>query len=449
MRNYRNAILNKSLRIFTTVLILFNISLAVFAQQPELKLTADEQQQVVDSIALFMTNHYVFADKGKEMSEVVRKNLNDGVYTTLTDPIAFAGRLTADLLTVNNDRHIGVRFMPDQIATLKADIANKDDMVLSETQKKQAAQMNYHFKEVKILPGNIGYLKFNMFMEASLAGPTAIAAMNFLANTDALIIDLTQNGGGSPTLIQLITSYFFEEPTHLNSFYLREGDRIDQFWTLPYVPGSKMTATDLYVLTSSNTFSGAEEFSYNLKNLERATLVGETTGGGAHPVDAHVINGHFAIFIPFARAVNPITQTNWEGTGVEPDVKTEAGKAFDKAYLMALEKLAEKEQDEGRKHLLSWTLEGMKAKQNPVMIDEKMMKQYAGVYGPRTIQVENGELWYQRENRPRMKMIPMSADTFMFGELEYFRLKFIRQEDKVTALEGHYDNGTVDRNDKS
>ncbi len=419
------------------------------ADQPEIKLTKQEKAQVVDSITRFMADKYVFPDMGKKMGDLITQNLKDGAYENISNPQDFAGKLTEDLRTVNNDRHIGVQYNPEYIAMMKKANADENNKELEEYEKRRSEYSNYNFKEVKILPGNVGYLKFNSFQDASIAGPTAIAAMNFLAHTDALIIDLTDNGGGSPSLIQLITTYFFEEPEHLNSFYIREGDKTEQFWTLPYVPGPKMTKTDIYVLTSGYTFSGAEEFTYNLKNLKRATIVGETTGGGAHPVDMHIINDHFGISIPFGKAVNPVTNTNWEGTGVEPDVKVTRDKAMETAYMLALEKRLEKEEDKEIRHSLAWTIDGIKAKQNPVNVDEKTMKLYVGVYGPRKITLENGELYYQRENRPKMKMVPMKDDMFMFNDIDYFRVKFIKEGNKVVALEGNYDNGRTDRNDKS
>jgi retinol-binding protein 3 len=419
------------------------------ADQPEIKLTKQEKTQVVDSISKFMADKYVFPDVGKKIGDVVTKNLKDGVYESITNPEEFAGKLTEDMRSVNNDRHIGVKFSPDYIAMVNKANADENNKEMEEYEKRTNEYTNYNFKEVKILPGNVGYLKFNSFKDASAAGPTAIAAMNFLAYTDALIIDLTDNGGGSPSLIQLITTYFFNEPEHLNSFYIREGDKTEQFWTLPYVPGPKMTETDIYVLTSGNTFSGAEEFTYNLKNLKRATIVGETTGGGAHPVNMHIINDHFAVSVPFGKAINPITNTNWEGTGIEPDVKVSKDKAMETAYLLALEKRMEKEENKEIKQSVAWTIDGIKAKQNPVTLDEKTLKLYAGQYGPRKITLENGELFYQREGRPKMKMVPMKADLFMFDDIDYFRVKFIREGDKVVALEGNYDNGSTDRNEKS
>ncbi len=148
-------------------------------------------------------------------------------------------------LTINNDRHIGVRYMPERIAMIKKAEEDENNKELEEYEKRQREYSNFYFKEIKMLPGNVGYLKFNGFMDASVAGPTAVAAMNFLAHSDALIIDLTDNGGGSPSLIQLITTYFFDDSEHLNSFYIRDGEQTHQFWTLTYVPGERMLETDL------------------------------------------------------------------------------------------------------------------------------------------------------------------------------------------------------------
>jgi C-terminal processing protease CtpA/Prc len=312
-------------------------------------------------------------------------------------------------------------------------------------QKKLSRMDNHGFKEVKILDGNIGYLKFNFFSDAQEAFRVAVGALAFLANCDALIVDLRENGGGSPQMIQLLSSYFFSgEPRHLNSFYYRLDERTDQFWTLPYVPGAKLAETDLYVLTSKYTFSGAEEFTYNLKNMKRATIVGETTGGGAHPVRLEVLNDDFWMRVPFARAVNPVSHTNWEGTGVEPEIKVPAAQALSKAHLLALEKLTAKETDERIKPMFQWALDGVNAELNPATITPEAKASYTGSYGPRRIFIEDGVLFYQREGRPKMKMIPMREDYFRFAEAPAFRLKIVRRDGKVNGIEGHYDDGTID-----
>jgi C-terminal processing protease CtpA/Prc len=140
---------------------------------------------------------------------------------------------------------------------------------------------NCGFRKVEILPGNIGYLKFDMFADASFCGPTVVAAMNFLAHVDAIIFDLRENGGGDPKMVALVLSYLFDQPTHVNDLYNRKDDATTQYWTLPFVPGIRLGSAPAFVLIAKRTFSGAEEFTYDLKNLKRATIVGETTGGGA------------------------------------------------------------------------------------------------------------------------------------------------------------------------
>jgi C-terminal processing protease CtpA/Prc len=160
-----------------------------------------------------------------------------------------------------------------------------------------------------------------------------------LADVSALIVDLRENGGGSPAMVAHVTSYLFSKRVHLNDLWERVGNKTTEYWTKPELPGKKVRDdVPVYVLTSNRTFSGAEEFSYNLRNLKRATIVGETTGGGAHPVMGQRVNDHFMIGVPFARAINPYSKTNWEGTGVEPHVKVPAGEAMTTALRMIAEK---------------------------------------------------------------------------------------------------------------
>jgi C-terminal processing protease CtpA/Prc len=166
--------------------------------------------------------------------------------------------------------------------------------------------------------------------------------MNFLAHTNALIIDLRQCRGGNPGMVALISSYLFDgEPLHLNSLYWREEDFTQQYWTLPYVPGKRYSDKPVYVLTSPATFSAGEEFAYNLQTRQRATLVGATTGGGAHPGSPYRLHPHFEVFIPVGRAINPVTNDNWEGKGVIPDITVAQEKALNVAHRLALETIIE------------------------------------------------------------------------------------------------------------
>jgi C-terminal processing protease CtpA/Prc len=208
-----------------------------------------------------------------------------------------------------------------------------------ERRNKQMERDNCLFRKVEILPNNIGYIKFDGFMDAGFCGPTVVAAMGFVAHTDAVIFDIRENGGGQPAMVTMIASYLFDKPTHLIDIYNRKEDTTTQNWTLSYLPGQRLTTQPVFVVTSKRTFSGAEEFAFDLKNQKRATIVGETTGGGAHPVSGHLVADYFMVGVPFAKSLDPVTKTNWEGTGVEPDVKVPAADALETAQKLALEKI--------------------------------------------------------------------------------------------------------------
>lgn len=301
--------------------------------------------KVIDGAVAALNETYVFPETAKKMEEAVKAHQKKGDYDSITDGDDFAKRLTDDFQAVSHDQHLHVMFSPAPLPDMEA---QRPDPQRQDEERKDLERVNCGFNKAEILEGNVGYLKFDFFADPGICGPTAVAAMNFLGNTDAIIFDLRENGGGDPKMVAFVSSYLFAERTHLNDLWTRKGAITDQYWTLPYVPGKRLDGKPAFVLTSKNTFSGGEEFTYNLKTLKRATIVGETTGGGAHPVRGHRITEHFGIGVPFARAINPVTQTNWEGTGVEPDVKVAAADALTTAQKLAAEKLAAKPANPGK-----------------------------------------------------------------------------------------------------
>ena len=246
------------LRLMACLLLLSWISAfpAVFAGEGKARvLTAADREQAVTLITDTLEEKYVFPAVADKMKAHVTKRLKKGAYDTLTNPSAFAETLTNDLREICKDKHLRVRFQAGPRKVRQQEEPDRDEIFA------RMSERNFGFQEIKRLPGNIGYLDLRGFFDAEYAAPTAIAAMNFLAHTDALIIDLRRNGGGSPNMIQLMTSYFFQDSVHLNSFYIREGDKTEQYWTQSHVQGPKMTDTDIYILTGPRTFSAAEEFS--------------------------------------------------------------------------------------------------------------------------------------------------------------------------------------------
>ena len=425
-----------------TAIIFLWIS-ALFGQEAKAPaLDAAKKQAIVDEIATLLNKNYIFAETAEKLGDALRTKLAAGGFANVNEAPAFAQAVSQLLLDVGKDRHMGFAYNPAMAEDLRRLMGRSEEEAkkVRERQLEEARRDNFGFRKVERLPGNIGYIDFRVFQSPSDAGATAVAAMNFLAYCDAVIVDLRQNGGGDPAQIQLISSYFFDEPVHLNDLYARATDRTENYWTLPYVPGAKAVGADLYILTSARTFSGAEEFTYNMKNLKRATVIGETTGGGAHPTDTMIVQHDFLLRVPFARAINPVSKTNWEGTGVTPDIAVPAAQAFDRAYAMAVEKLAAKASTSERKAEYEWILDAEKAKQNPPRVDGNVLKIYAGVYGERKVTFENGTLFYQRTG-PKYRLVPMTATLFALDGLDNFRVEFVIKDGRAAELVGLYDNG--------
>jgi hypothetical protein len=413
---------------------------------PSPSLDAARKQAIVDEISTLLNKNYIFPDAAKKVEDALRAKLKSGDFDKLNDAREFAQSVSATVLEVSKDKHTGFAYDPESTADIRQLSGQSDEEArkVRERQLLEAQRDNFGFRKVEWLAGNVGYIDFRYFASPDQAGPSAVAAMNFLAYCDAIIVDLRQNGGGDPAQIQLISSYFFTDPAHLNDLYYRAGDKTENFWTLPYVPGPKAAGADLYILTSSRTFSGAEEFTYNMKNLKRATVIGETTGGGAHPTRPMIVQTDYILRVPYARAINPVSKTNWEGTGVAPDIAVPAADAFDRAYVLAVEKLAAKAPDPQRKSeyegIRAWLVAGANAKANPPHVSERTLKTYVGVYGERKVTFENGVLCYQRTG-PKYRLVPMTGNLFALDGLDSFRVEFVVKDGKAVELVGLYDTG--------
>ncbi len=417
--------------------------------QPE-ALDAGRRAAVVKRLGELVALNYVFPDKGKEMQAFINKRQAEGRYDRVDEAREFAGMLTADLRSITQDRHLRVEYSPETVRRIRARTAmsaadrEKEERRAQEEERRN----NYGFAKLEILEGNIGYLELTGFSGNKSAGDAAAAAMNFLANTDAVIIDLRRNGGGSPYTIQFISSYFLKERTHLNSFQWRGQDEIQEFWTFPSVPGKMLYDTGLYILTSRRTFSAAEEFTYNLKNLKRATIVGETTGGGAHPGGFRIVDDDFAVWVPSGRAINPITKTNWEGTGIEPHLAVPQEKALDKAYADALERQLAEAVDEARKFALSWALDWLTAKNEPAEVPPTLLAGYAGRYSGGTVTQEGGTLFVTLQNR-KFRMIPVRPTYFILEGFDSARVEFVpAKSGKDFAITVHLRNGDKEYHEK-
>jgi C-terminal processing protease CtpA/Prc len=307
--------------------------------QAELQMTAASRQQLIEKLIQEVNNSYVFPDLAKKVGASLREQHKRGVYDRIASAQQLSEVLTQELQATTKDRHLRVTYSPETITERKRDAEPSPDEIASRLAMMRSN--NFGVKRVEHLPFNIGYLELVGFAPAPDAADTLAAAMTVLAHTDALIIDLRNNYGGDAATVMLLASYLLDKRTRLNDFYYREGDRIEQRWSSDVIPGLRYgQKRDVYILTSKDTFSAAEDFTYALKNLKRVTVVGETTGGGANPGDDKRLLPNFSLFVPLGRSINPVTKSNWEGVGVTPDVSVCADDALRTAQVAILRKMA-------------------------------------------------------------------------------------------------------------
>ncbi|MCK2214783.1 S41 family peptidase [Actinomadura sp. ATCC 31491] len=288
---------------------------------------------VIDETARLVTEHYVFPETAEQLADLLRRRLAEGAYD-VGDAEKLARLVTADLQSVNGDKHLRLKYhadpvSPEQGAATLESIRRDFDTSLGGAPR------------VELLHGGVAVVELApMLFPLDWAAEPLTAALTLAARAQALIVDLRGNRGGDPDTVAFVCSYLLDERTHLNTMYWRSGERTEQSWSLPHVPGARFGGSKpLYVLSSATTFSAAEELTYDLQQLGRATVVGEPTRGGAHPCKGWTVHPHLEATVPTGRAINPVSGTNWEGTGVQPDVPCPAPESLTRAHTLALAQL--------------------------------------------------------------------------------------------------------------
>jgi retinol-binding protein 3 len=336
----------------------------LFAQEAVL-IDAKTKKEVVTKVAQLMKEKYVFADIGEKMAKYIQQQQKKRTYDSYSELKPFCAKLTSDLREISNDKHLFVFYSPEEAYQVKA--YNK---MLPEEEIKKVKERDYEidkkgnfgFKKVEILDGNIGYLEIKYCSDTDILEEALNGAMKFLSNSDAIIIDMRDNGGGE--MSSLLQSYFLPaKKILLGSANCRDASQNKQSWSMPDIPGKHLLDIELYILTNSKTFSAAEGFTYTMQKLKRAVVVGETTKGGAHPIDVFIVKGDILTQIAICESCNPITKSNWEGTGVKPDIEAKSEDALHVAQVTALEHILKKTTDPEYKDEIKLLL--TKLKNNP------------------------------------------------------------------------------------
>lgn len=327
----------KLTRMLCGIALVSALSGAVWAQT----MTKAQQEQIANKVIAELREKYPFPDLEQKMEAKLKDNLKAGVYAPLTNPADFAGRLTQDLQEISRDRHVSLHYSPEKLEVkpihLKTMYSSAEEL---KQMQEDMRSSNYGTTELRILDGNIGYIRFDMLAPPEIAAETYAAAMRYVANTDALILDLRQCGGArSPDTIPFLTGYFFEHPVHLTDFYLGNTKTPRQIWSSEHVPGPTYYNKPVFMVTSHGTFSGCEAIAYEMQAYKRVKVVGEVTGGGGNPNAMYPIDEHFVLSTAVARGVNPVTGSNWEDKGVQPDIAASRSEGLYVAQRVALETL--------------------------------------------------------------------------------------------------------------
>jgi hypothetical protein len=426
----RNQLIRICIILFAPLLIVLSASIQLVAStDPTRVLDKNEIRATAREFAEVMSSRYIHPAEGDRISALIRKNISSGAYDRLKNGRELAEHLQKDARSINGDRHITIRYSPGYIQSMK----EPDSRRASEKSARLRSRLSNHgFQEIRILSGNIGYLKMNSFNGSREAFETVAAAMGFLAHCDSVIIDLRWNPGGDSRMVQVISSYFLgNEPKILDEFHYREKGRLKQIWSLPFVPGPTLEDKNLYILTSGLTFSAAEGLAYDLQALKRATIVGETTMGGGHAVDQVIVRDKFLVYVPYAVSINPVTGKNFQGAGVEPDVKSDREQALNVAHIHALKKRISLETDPAVKSELQWALDGLSL--HPIQLIPSMRRLYTGSYGPVKITLERGRLYYHF-GPGKLRMAPINDDYFLLENFDAFRIKIVKSNGTVTGI---------------
>jgi len=413
-------------------LFLLTISFACMAQErPQatpVVMTPELTKVVIDTLSKALIASYVFTDKAQVMSKYLHGQLAKGAYRNIKDPQAFAEQISADLQTACPDLHMGFRFNP-QLAQMGPPPTRGPDPHMDSLQNAAMEERNFMFTAVQILPGNVGYVKFNGFVDPTPSAiQTVTAAFRFVQHAKALMIDLRENHGGSPAMVKQVASYFFAEKTRVNDIIIPNKRDTSKGWTDPTATDGLFLRMPMYILTSSGTVSAAEDLTYLMQATKRGTIVGEKTAGGSHPVGPVFLGHGFVAGIPFAHTYNIHTGTEWEGVGVIPDIALKADASLDEVNSALFPN--------------SWFANQQKAVDRPIAPAE--VQAYLGTYdGGLKFYAKDGAFYCENPERGGQvfKLRYISPGFYQLDE--NVQVKFGQQQGSASGMQFYWSDGNI------
>ncbi|WP_371419805.1 S41 family peptidase [Tardiphaga sp.] len=402
------------------------VPVTVASAEAPIALTAAQRTAAIADVVRRVTVRYVFPDRMAAITTRLQAGLASGRYDT-ENPTIFADRVTEDLRGASNDRHMYLRYAPaEYAATLASKAEAKDNAALDALWSRRARRANHGLEEMRILPGNIRYLRITGFQWIDDQTGTAYdAAMRFLRDGDAIIIDLRGNGGGSHAAVRYLLSHFMD-PDTLDITFLEAGKAPIQSRTLDNLPAGRIKDKPLYVLIDKQVGSGAEAFAYDVQQFHLGKLIGTTTAGAANNNEFSPVAPGFMLSCSYGRPVHPVSQSNWEGVGVVPDIAVDPDRALDVAQSQALEALAGRTgPDPADRADWAWARSAIEARLQPPTLSAARLRALAGQYGTQRIVWRAGSLYQLRRNGQFARLLPLTADGLFTveGFDDHFRIR--------------------------
>jgi hypothetical protein len=403
-------------------------------------ITREQAAQAVTETERLVREKYVFPEMRDKIAARLREGRASGRYS-VTNAEELGSRVTEDLRAASNDKHMSLRWDPQWYEAAVKTPGPPGPAAGEEFWARMARLRNHGIHEVKNLDGNVRYLRLSSFFwMPDVSGRRIDAAMELLKDGDAVIIDLSGNGGGSTASVLYFISHFLPANDDRLLMTFLDGDSSFQSTALSYLPAGRIKAP-LFVITGENTVSAAEEFTYHVKHFKLGTLVGGRTAGAANNNALLPVAPGFQASISFGRPVHPVTKTNWEGVGIEPDVPAAPEKALQTAHLKALEAIAAAA-PEAERAIAQWRVDHHRAVLNPYRASAADQRNYVGTYGERRVWLEGATLMWQREGRPRSKLLPFAKDVYALETDPSVRVRFLGSpKGRSRAVEMVYDNG--------
>lgn len=438
--------LNLTSKTIISILILFNFcSITGYSQEKVVEFNTKEINSIVDSIVIALKKSYVLKEKAEDINKALISNQKAGKYNSFKEPNRLAKELLNDINSIYYDGHFKIQFLPHLRGNLNLKQTPEDKNIDRVTEIQFLKDNNFMLKRIEILPGNIGYFRFDEFTaHTEEAIPIMNAAFKFLSNTKALIIDLRNNGGGNSNTVNQFQNYLFDKKTLITNTISRTFNHAIPTFTDTTKTNGLHLKMPVYILISTFTASGAEMFSYNLQSLNRAKIVGDKTRGIVHLTNSFYLGNGFLMNIPFAYSVNPYTNIDIEGIGIKPDLEVKSEKALEKILEIIYTEDLKSAKNEKEKRIIQWSINKLKTQNSEFRLNNNTLKNFEGKYLGFTFFLKENKLYCLNHDLDGLEFELKQIDDTTFIVDEKLQIKFIKDlHTKYSSINMLFSDGNV------